>query len=79
MESPVLNSPMRITMLGTMGVGKTTFLTAMYQEMGYEGRSGFYLKTDTTTDKFLTGKWNEMIETFDCLNRPQIIENSILI
>ncbi len=64
MESPVLNSPMRITMLGTMGVGKTTFLTAMYQEMGYEGRSGFYLKTDTATDKFLTGKWNEMIETF---------------
>ena len=61
----MLNSPMRITMLGTMGVGKTTLLTAMYQEMCFEGKKGFYLKTNTETDKYLSGKWNQMIETFE--------------
>ncbi len=51
---------MKITMLGTMSIGKTTFMTAMYEILGRRGFKGFKLTTDRSLDVLLGKYWRDM-------------------
>ncbi len=51
----------RITMLGTLGAGKTCFLVGMYADMS-GGRRGFTFSTNPDDDLDLSGKWSQLIE-----------------
>jgi len=57
------DSPIRITMLGTTGVGKTTFLTAMYHELGEIGRNGFKLRAQRNAHILLSRNWKELVQS----------------
>jgi hypothetical protein len=50
-------------MLGTTGVGKTTFLTAMYYELGQVGRNGFKLRADRNSHIVLSRNWKELVQS----------------
>ena len=51
----------RITMLGTLGAGKTCFLVGMYADMS-GGRRGFTFSTNPDDDLDLSDKWSRLIE-----------------
>ena len=51
----------RITMLGTIGAGKTCFLVGMYADMS-GGRRGFTFSTNPDDDLDLSDKWSRLIE-----------------
>lgn len=57
------DTPIRITMLGTTGVGKTTFLTAMYHELGEVGRNGFKLRAQRNAHIVLSRNWKELVQS----------------
>ena len=50
----------RITMLGTIGAGKTCFLVGMYADMS-GGRRGFTFSTNPDDDLDLSDKWSRLI------------------
>jgi len=52
---------MRITMMGTTGVGKTTYLVAMYNDLARKGRNGFKLKANKDIDVRLGNDWRDMV------------------
>lgn len=56
------DSPVRITMLGTTGVGKTTFFTAMYHELGEVGRNNFRIRADRNPHLILSRNWKELVQ-----------------
>ncbi len=51
----------RITMLGTIGAGKTCFLVGMYADMS-GGRRGFTFSTNPDDDLDLSDKWSRLVE-----------------
>lgn len=51
----------RITMLGTVGAGKTCFLVGMYADMS-GGRRGFTFSTNPDDDLDLSDKWSRLVE-----------------
>lgn len=51
---------MKITMLGTSGVGKTTLMAAMYHVLGRRGFNGFKLRAERDLDLRLASLWEQM-------------------
>lgn len=51
---------MKITMIGYMGVGKTTYMASMYRKLGREGVGDFRLKADRDLDIRLSNIWEKI-------------------
>jgi len=52
---------MNILMLGSPNIGKTTYLGAMYNELGRKGLNGFKIKTSLNNDLIINNIWRDFL------------------